>query len=582
MSISGDVSLVGADLNVNGQSVFVGGSLLVSGLGARLVMTTPGGGLYVSQSAEFDGGDHTGLLTEGQLVVVGDFAVTSRSSGGFAATGNHVLYLGGGATPQTVSFALPGASQQRVANLIISTLQTTFGTDATVTGYAWLSAGTMTVPDGVTVTIDGTLTLYGGQFNVDGAVNASGECFNLGAIVTGAGIHECGEPFAADRAWLGGDAVGPSDWSNANNWLPAGVPSGTESVAIPTSNNPPVLSSDATIASLVVGFGGTLDQNGFTLTVTGDLSVDGAISNGLTDLVGPGAELRGFVDRLRVTKARALSGFLHTQGDLDIHAPLTIGAQTLQVLGSLSVSTATGTLVMADPSASVFVNGKATFDGASHNGHLTAGSILLYGDFTAGSTFSPESFHATGTALYLGGSGDQTLFLTTPGLGGQVFSDLYVAARSGGAVGLASSAYVTGLFYANTSTLRRIGVDATLEVRGGLQVYQTTFDALPIRLVSAVMPSSPQLVDVTFTNMPTDVAQLYVELEGAGASVPFVIDTPIFSTEPALGKGYYLHIVNTTQQGLELVVNVLDPTPASRDGYTLTAGAPVTINWPFP
>lgn len=438
--------------------------------------------------------------------------------------------------------------------------------------------GSLEVPVGGAMNVGGGIVLAGGSsFHVDGAVNASGACIDNGALISGTGQHPCGQS-SFDRTWIGGDPNGGTAWANAANWRPNGVPSANDVVYIPSTVSQPSLGASQAVGGLLVDSGASVDLSGFTLTVWGDLAVDGTVVNGLVDLNGRG-QLHGFFDDLSVSATRSLTGPVYLDGDLTVFDPLTVGPFLLDVLGNLSVESAQGRLIVDDQQSLVSVGGSATFDGASHAGSLTAGVIDVLGDFIALSTYASDSFRSAGTLVYLAGAGDQTVTLSQPGLQAQTFGDLYIV-KSGGRVVLQSDVFVAGTLYSTSTTIGRGQQPVTARVFGGLNVYQTTFDGVPLRLETSLQANTHALSGVTFTNMPTNVAQLYLQLEGLGPTVPFVLQSPVFNTVPGQG-GYYLEVVNTTQQGLLLQVQVTSPTPAQLPPQIQTVG-PVNIAWPYP
>ena len=64
------------------------------------------------------------------------------------------------------------------------------------------------------------------------------------------------------KTWAGTD----NNWFNPANWAPDGVPSGTDDVLIEGSAFQPLLTANASVHSLQLAGGATLDLNGFTLT----------------------------------------------------------------------------------------------------------------------------------------------------------------------------------------------------------------------------------------------------------------------------------------------------------------------------
>ena len=166
------------------------------------------------------------------------------------------------------------------------------------------------------------------------------------------------------------------------------MPVTTDVVLVPATANDPILSDVGEVAGLTVQAGALVDQNGFNLTVTGDLDVQGQITNGLLLLTGAGSVLQGTVDGLDVNGARALSGALVVTGNLVTNATLTIGSFALSVTGDLTTAGASGRLFMSAAAGTVDVEGDVLFDGTTTAGWLTDGQILVAGNFTATSSFS--------------------------------------------------------------------------------------------------------------------------------------------------------------------------------------------------
>ena len=110
------------------------------------------------------------------------------------------------------------------------------------------------------------------------------------------------------RQWVGGDAGGPTAWQSAANWLPAGVPNGQDTVAIPVTDDLPVLTADAEILRLVVETGASLSLSGQALTVHGDVAAAGAVTGPGTLVMDGTGTLAGTVPRLQITGAITLAG----------------------------------------------------------------------------------------------------------------------------------------------------------------------------------------------------------------------------------------------------------------------------------
>lgn len=123
----------GGQLAIGGTTFIVNDSLVVRGVGARLVMTQPldsvdvGSAVISGGGATFDGDDHTGVLTNGALVIRGPMRQRSTTSvRSFVASGAHRLIkvcpsLAAACTAgaDTLSFASGGAGQSVVQALTI-------------------------------------------------------------------------------------------------------------------------------------------------------------------------------------------------------------------------------------------------------------------------------------------------------------------------------------------------------------------------------------------------------------------------------------------------------------------------------
>ncbi|MDD5571582.1 MAG: hypothetical protein PHD97_10590, partial [Bacteroidales bacterium] len=82
---------------------------------------------------------------------------------------------------------------------------------------------------------------------------------------------------AINYTWIG---IENSVWSNANNWLPIGIPDTADKVIIVFAVNNPVLDGNKTIKYFEIS-GGTVDLNGYILEITNEGKfISGNINNG--------------------------------------------------------------------------------------------------------------------------------------------------------------------------------------------------------------------------------------------------------------------------------------------------------------
>jgi hypothetical protein len=137
-----------------------------------------------------------------------------------------------------------------------------------------------------------------------------------------------------DRVWEGGAS---SAWLNSANWENGVPPDSASTVAIPAdsmladSANQPVLSADAFLTNLRVGYASSLALGGNTLTAYGNVDAVGAVTGGRVKLVGSGALLSGTVDQLQVTGSTRLQGATVATGAVSVTGTLTATNQTLTI-----------------------------------------------------------------------------------------------------------------------------------------------------------------------------------------------------------------------------------------------------------
>jgi hypothetical protein len=121
------------------------------------------------------------------------------------------------------------------------------------------------------------------------------------------------------RTWKGGattkgknaDPTSGTDWANAANWAPEGVPFVLDTAVVAVMPNKPILSANTTAGRVEVRDGGVLSLGAFTLTLQGSALTAGSgritSTTGTLVLFGAG-ELAGSLPTTRVTGAYALSG----------------------------------------------------------------------------------------------------------------------------------------------------------------------------------------------------------------------------------------------------------------------------------
>ncbi|OIO54629.1 MAG: hypothetical protein AUJ55_11730 [Proteobacteria bacterium CG1_02_64_396] len=203
-------------------------------------------------------------------------------------------------------------------------------------------------------------------------------------------------PFGVTKVWVGGDAAGASNWSNANNWSPVGIPLGSEGVMIPVAaTNQPTLSASVACAALYIESGATLSLGSFNLSDSGALSLAGATVTGTGAVI-----LTGSGD----IKATALPNLdLQTNGtynlasSLNITGTLTSGSSFVPTLSSAALTLAATSVDVSgltlNNTALTLGNGAlTTFDYVTFAGFAPTATQLTLNRTSAASVFNGLTF----------------------------------------------------------------------------------------------------------------------------------------------------------------------------------------------
>src|SRR6267143_4757406 len=300
----------------------------------------------------------------------------------------------------------------------------------------------------------------------------------------------CGTQVAhgGNKSWTGSIST---DWAIAGNWNPAGIPSDTDDVTIPSSAvNQPVLSADAHSAALTVQTGAHLSLGSFTILANGNIDANDVTgSTGTVQASGIGVTIKGKFPNMTISGTASLADTLRVTGNLTAANPsgvLDINGKDVTVNGNYTSASQSyytgGTLIMKNPSGVFRVMGNVNFDGNPTDTLLTAGTMYGGGTFRVGKNFS-----ATGThQVVFNGSSAQAIneFYSPPA---SHFQDLEVANPSGlnittsvradGNLKLDSSALLTGTgslvvngtvttFAGSSVTVTSLELDSAMSVLG--------------------------------------------------------------------------------------------------------------------
>lgn len=469
---------------------------------AALVMDDDDAVVEVLGDLSFLAADHEGLLTAGELRIGGNLEATGSR---FAATGTHRTVFNGQA-PQTISLGAAGPTGARFNELLIDGADVDVDTDIYVDGDITVT-GSLTIPAGLNVDLGGVITLEAGAtLLVDGVLDALGGCVDNGATILGIGISPCLDPFAV-LTWVGGLGSDPTDFEDPLNWSPQQEPTDLNELIIPVTGNDPVLSGlPITVPAITIADGATLDLGGGVLTVEGDLLAGATgVVGGVVEVVGPGSVLQGGFETLEVFADRTLSGDVTVSSDVLIDgADLDVGGFALAT-GDLSML-GTGTLGMTDPGDVVDVAGNALFNGGSHTGRLTDGTLSIAGDLSVQNLTT--SFVAAGAhTVVFDGAGLQTVSFSTPGTAEQRFNDVLFD-NSGPGVEFLSDVYAEGAVSVGSGTV----VDASDDVLGVVGGLDDPSIGLSLQALEVLgdLPTAPAsitgdvLVQSTW-NLPTSI-----------------------------------------------------------------------------
>jgi hypothetical protein len=118
-NVIGDtLGIANGDLKVNGHTLDLLSLDVVST--GTLTMTDPNDTVYAGDFANFSGGSTAGRLTNGVLILLGDFIQgTGGTTTAFAPSGNHLTVFGGSGV-QNVNFFNPGATASHFQNVLDS------------------------------------------------------------------------------------------------------------------------------------------------------------------------------------------------------------------------------------------------------------------------------------------------------------------------------------------------------------------------------------------------------------------------------------------------------------------------------
>ena len=207
---------------------------------------------------------------------------------------------------------------------------------------------------------------------------------------------------APPKTWTGAVST---DWNVAGNWTPSGVPTATDSVTIPNTANQPVMHTGSySVNGLSILSGVTLAMDTAVLTNLGGFGDAGGIqdfyASSTVTLAGAGKTFSGQLGTTLtiIQGSYTLNGPIQS-GNLEVLGSFTLAGHSAAVIGTL-LTAGTGTVTMTNANDTLTVQGNAAFTGGNTSGLLTAGLLVVSGNFA----------QSTATPSFVAGPGHTTLF----------------------------------------------------------------------------------------------------------------------------------------------------------------------------
>jgi len=636
VTMDGPLTITGATANLTLGGKTVGGviSPFTVQNGGVLTMNNGSDQLTVG-SAVFNGGDETGKLTNGLLIVGGDFTQSGGATS-FVATATHTTRLG---TNSQVSFGSPTTSTFGALDVTPGTGGITLNSDVVASGALIGTGGApiLTTPAATphTLTVGGVnvsalqvdrapLVINGGSlapFNNVTFTNSTQTGVQL--TVNHPGVV----PWTFDKLTFSttpttgfylraNDVDGPSsnnaltinltnpspptpgnfvstlngavvnwgtlpgkswtgalstDWNTPGNWNPTGVPTNADDVTIPTGTV--TLSNTGSAKSLTVAAGASLNLGAFNLAVGGNVLGDGTISGTGAIQIATTALIRGALPNLQLSGAVTLATTTLVTGNVTV-----TGATGNLTLGGQAM-TVTGNftvqggalLTMTNTADVLTIGGNATFNGGNELNSMSAGILGIGGSLSQAG--STDGFHPSGTHTTVFTGASPTITFANPGNvpGSSHFET--VSWAGSGTLTLGSDVYAHSTFGVSLAGTIA-GNGHKVSVGDFVSGSGTTFDNATLVLDQpAAVPLS--LSNVTFKNTAPTATALTVNSPGLGT---FTFSNITFNVTPT--TGFYLSANDANaSDGVPLTIDMVNPTPGTPGNFVQQLNGAV-VHWP--
>jgi hypothetical protein len=581
LTINGATFVLG-NLQLAGQSLFANGKFATMGSG-QLTMTNAGDSLFVSDSAQFAGGNEGGILTNGVLFVYSGISVAGAHE--FSATGAHTTWLVGNtgedcdcdvhdthARNMTRAAWAALVAQRKAA---MAPLQAKLVPGAVAMQRAAATRGAAIVPSGPSPAGTRARRLGGGPKAAASPLPITPTTETLIAV---AFADTTGNSFASVHV------LGAVDWQ-----LPARV---AGNMLLDTAGADIAGCGHIILGGTLVGSpGGSIEVEAFELAGTGPgtfsdsgtFTPDTTIWSGTNELmpstVSPGQWIDWWNVVVNSPSLRAYSdsaiyvgASLFVQNSGRLRLGYAGDSTEMDINGALETHQS-GTLQMNDDVRTyLWVSDSAWFDGGSTTGLLTSGEIYYYWNFRqsgASTSYAATSPHQSYFGAY---EGTQTVTFANPatGAGGSHFGDLYLGDPT---TVVTSSVFADGQLQTGhvASHIVQAAVTGFSLTSKGADVRDLEFDHVTWSLMDGYDVTDMDEVD--FENQSTTATQFSVQRNGAGSFAAMTNWT--FGTTPTAG-GLYISATDTdgSTNGY-LTLNLSGTYPSVSGGFIAMVGGAI-------
>jgi hypothetical protein len=365
---------------------------------------------------------------------------------------------------------------------------------------------------------------------------------------------------APPKTWTGAVST---DWNVAGNWTPSGVPTAADSVTIPNTANQPVMHTGSySVNGLSILSGVTLAMDTAVLTDLGGFGDAGGIQDfALTSsliLAGAGKTFSGQLgaELTIVQGSYALNGSIQSR-NLEVVGGFTLGGHFAAVIGTF-ITAGAGTVTMTNAADTLNVSGNVAFGGGNTGGLLTAGELVVGGNF-AQSTATPSFSAGPGHTTLFDGSTQSVVIIDSTGA---QFGNLEISNAS--SVSFLSPTIVSGNVTLDSNTqatspnlafnqLNGLDVFGSVTTGTGSLLQLGTLEVAGVLTVGGSFNTTQTVFDGTNQTIPAGVPYQFLYVNGLTASgagtVTFAPGAQTISQQIAVQGGSLTLSANVTSAG---------------------------------